>query len=33
MLTGQINHYGGNVVDPTARELLTETKSQGNNPL
>ena len=28
MLTGQINHYGGNVVDPTARELLAETKSQ-----
>ncbi len=28
MLTGQINHYGGNVVDPTARELLSETQSQ-----
>ena len=28
MLTGQINHYGGNVVDPTARELLSEIQSQ-----
>ena len=28
MLTGQINHYGGNVVDTTARNLLSETQSQ-----